>query len=368
MEAGRKLPTDLINREEFELPRSFDDLTPQFLTRALQRSAPGIEVHSVAISDVTEGTGSRARLTLEYNAVGIAWGLPKTMWLKSWFNALRYIQVESDGMIGEIAFYRFAPQLPIRAARSYYAGIDPTGQGMVLLEDLVSKQASFFSASTPLNLIQVRDGLDQLARLHGAYWDLPRPSENVRWPAPPNAGLLGKIIREQSIPALPTLLRQPHLQGRLSAELLAEGRFARAMAKLLDMASSSPLSLMHFDPHLGNLSMNKDGGVFFVDWQFFRVGHWSHDVSYFISGSITTENRREWERGLLEHYLEKLQEHGGRPPSFDSAWHSYAAGQLHGVFSWINALLDMQSLETIHTFLARHVNAVKDLGTLDLLD
>jgi aminoglycoside phosphotransferase (APT) family kinase protein len=147
-----------------------------------------------------------------------------------------------------------------------------------------------------------------------------------------------------------------------------EGRFGRAMSKLLDMTSRAPHCLIHFDPHLGNLSLNRDGQVVLVDWQFFRVGHWSHDVSYFISSALTPEHRRAWERDLLEYYLERLQAHGGRAPSFDDAWQYYVAGQLYGVFSWVCTQLEMQTLETIYTLLGRHLAAVADLGTLDLLD
>jgi hypothetical protein len=366
-QATHRLPADLVNREAFRLPSSFDELTPEFLTKILQRTAPGAVVQSVQISDVSEGTTSRARLTLDYDDVGQKAGLPASMWLKSWFNSLRERQHMIGAVIGETVFYRFAPQLPIRTIRAYYSGIDEDDQGLVLLEDLATAGTTFLAAVTPLNLAQARDGLDQLARLHAAYWDLPRPDSELEWPVFANGGPLGKVMREMVIPTLPEIMDQPHLQGRIPAEFM-NGRFGRGMSRLLDITSEGPHCLIHFDPHLGNMSLNRDGEVVLMDWQFFRAGHWSHDVSYFISSVLTTEDRREGERGLLEYYLERLQAHGGRPPSFDEAWKFYAVGQLYGVLSWVCTDLRMQTLETIYALLGRHLQAVEDHGTLDLLE
>jgi hypothetical protein len=348
------------------LPTSFDELTTDVLTNMLQRKAPGVVVQSMSVSYLTEGTGTRARLTLEYNEAGVEAGLPKTVWLKTWFNALREWHVGAGSILGEIVFYRFAPQLPIRAADCYFAGVDRNGQGLVLMEDLKAKNVTFLGAETALDRDQTRDGLDQLARLHAAYWDMPRPSEDAVWPALPDTGLLGQLMLTQVFPAMSEMMSQPHLQGRLPADLTGE-RLGQALTNYLHRVSEAPYCLLHFDPHLGNTAMCENGEIFFVDWQFFRAGSWFHDVSYFLSSAVTTENRRKWEKGLLEYYLERLQAYGASAPSFDAAWEDYAAGQIYGVLAWVGTQLEMQTLDTIYIFLDRHLNAVADLGTLDLL-
>jgi AcrR family transcriptional regulator len=360
------LPTDLTRFENFRLPTSFDDVTPEWLTKMLQCKAPGVVVKSIEVSYLTEGTGTRARLSLDYNRAGVDAGLPKTMWLKSWFNALRDWHLQAGSILGEIVFYRFAPQLPVRAAGSYYAGVDETGQGLVLMEDLKAADATFLGASDSLTLDQVRDGVDQLARLHAVYWDMPHPSADAVWPAVPNGGALGKLMLEQVFPNMATIMAQPHLQGRLPADLSPE-RLSRALTNYLHRVSRSPICLLHFDAHLGNVAMRKTGEIFFVDWQFFRAGAWFHDVSYFVTSAITTQNRRQWERELLEYYLGRLRAHGATPPSLDAAWEDYVVGQVYGVLSWVCAMLEMQSIDTIYAFLDRAINAVMDLGTIDHL-
>jgi hypothetical protein len=121
------------------------------------------------------------------------------------------------------------------------------------------------------------------------------------------------------------------------------------------------------DPHLANLALDGEGRLMLMDWQFFRMGNWSHDVSYLIGGSLTPENRRAWERDLIKYYLDQLAAHGGCPPSFDDAWMRHAAGQAYGACAWISTRLTMQTTHTICTLLSRHLEAMRDLGTLELL-
>jgi hypothetical protein len=367
MDGMRRLPADLVNIEEFFLPLSFEGLTPDLLTRLLQRVAPGVAVESLAISNVTEGTGSRARLTLNYEPAGFDAGLPRTMWLKSWFNELRSRHLTAGGIIGEIVFYRFAKQLPIRSVTAYYSGIDSSGQGLVLMGDLQSLKGRFLNADTPLDRDQACDALQQLARLHGAYWDLDRPAADTPWPEVANGGRLGHLLRNETIVRLAQMMRQPHLEGEIPAELLVEGVYENAMTRLLDLTSQGPHCLIHFDPHLANLALDAEGRVMLMDWQFFRMGHWSHDVSYLMGNSLEPENRRAWERDLIKYYLEQLALNGGCPPSFDEAWMLYAAGQAYGACAWISTRLAMQSIHTINTLLSRHLEAMRDLGTLQLL-
>jgi len=45
----------------------------------------------------------------------------------------------------------------------------------------------------------------------------------------------------------------------------------------------------------------------------------------------------------------------------------HAAGQAYGACAWINTRLAMQTTHTIYTMLSRHLEAMRDLGTLELL-
>ena len=368
-QGGRtEFPKDLLHREQFEIPTRLNKITPEFLTRVLQHHAAGLKVLSVTSGDLDEGTGSRARIALQYNRAGEAAGLPRTMWIKSCFNDFREHLIAMNMMVGEAVFYRLAPKLPMRAPRAYYAGFDATGQGLVLLEDLAASGSTFGTAGSPLDEFLVRDGLDQLARLHGSFWGAECvPDPDAAWPVLPTQGPLGERIYRDVIPRLDEFRCQPHLEGRLPAEVLSGDRFGAAVAKLLEMSATEPHCLLHFDPHLGNLCVNSAGRAVFVDWQLFRMGGWFHDVAYFLSGALEPSDRRRWESDLLKYYLDRLALHGGHPPNFEIAWHQYSAAQVYGVLSWVVARPAMQSLSTIFTFLERHVEAMTDHDSLALL-
>ncbi|MGH2795994.1 MAG: phosphotransferase, partial [Actinomycetota bacterium] len=64
-------------------PDSLEDLTPEYLTRALASSVPEARVDGFAPAETTSGTTNRHRLKLEWNAAGAGAGLPETVFLKS---------------------------------------------------------------------------------------------------------------------------------------------------------------------------------------------------------------------------------------------------------------------------------------------
>ena len=70
--------------------------------------------------------------------------------------------------------------------------------------------------------------------------------------------------------------------------------------------TTSPQTLLHGDPHIGNTYVTPDGEVGFLDWQMARRGNWSLDVGYFLQGALTVEDRRQHERALLEEYRDAL--------------------------------------------------------------
>ena len=53
-------------------------------------------------------------------------------------------------------------------------------------------------------------------------------------------------------------------------------------------------------------------------------GHHMHDVNYFITTSLSIENRRNHERELLAYYLDRLAQAGvATVPSFEESWLEY---------------------------------------------
>src|SRR5919204_96471 len=91
------------------------------------------------------------------------------------------------------------------------------------------------------------------------------------------------------------------------------------------LAAAGPQTVLHGDPHPGNTYALPGDRTGFYDWQLIRTGNWSHDVGYFLAGSLSVADRREHERELLGGYLGALREAGADPPPLDHAWQRYRA-------------------------------------------
>jgi aminoglycoside phosphotransferase (APT) family kinase protein len=103
----------------------------------------------------------------------------------------------------------------------------------------------------------------------------------------------------------------------------------------INTLTTSPQTLLHGDPHIGNTYLLPSGEVGFLDWQVARRGNWSLDVGYFLQGALTVEDRRRSERDLLEEYRGALGLPAGELPSSDEIWLRYRASVAHGLTLWL---------------------------------
>jgi hypothetical protein len=163
-----------------------------------------------------------------------------------------------------------------------------------------------------------QDMVDQMAYYHAAFWDDPRLTrEFARLPTTElfqqrlnDVGLekRARVGIERGRAVMPPAL------SRRKDELLP------AVMRSLHLNSSGTLTLLHQDVHQGNWLRDPDGRMGLYDWQAVAKGEWALDFSYAMSVNLTIEDRRAWERELLERYLWRLGEEGvSNPPSFDQA-------------------------------------------------
>ena len=134
------------------------------------------------------------------------------------------------------------------------------------------------------------------------------------------------------------------------------------------------MTLLHQDQHAGNWFAAADGHMGLYDWQCIARGGWALDVAYAYMSNLTVEDRRAWERGLLEYYLEELRNHGGEPPPFEEAWLLYRQQVFHGLAFWLITIgagrfqPDMQPVEISRVNLERMTRAVMDLDAFSALN
>ena len=107
-----------------------------------------------------------------------------------------------------------------------------------------------------------------------------------------------------------------------------------------------------------------------MDWQCCVRGHWSRDLVYAITTSLSVENRRAWEKQLVEYYLEQLAANGVPPVSMERAMQLYKTQLFPTLAFWTGTLTpapgspDMQPVETSIKFIHRITHAMDDLDAL----
>jgi aminoglycoside phosphotransferase (APT) family kinase protein len=109
---------------------------------------------------------------------------------------------------------------------------------------------------------------------------------------------------------------------------IAELYIARR-AELQALWVEGPRTVIHGDPHLGNL-FDDHGRVGFLDWGIVSVSTPMRDVGYFLTMAMDPGERRAHERDLLRHYLEVREVLGGSPIDGDEAWFRH---RLHAAYT-----------------------------------
>lgn len=112
--------------------------------------------------------------------------------------------------------------------------------------------------------------------------------------------------------------------------------------------------------------MEPSGQPRFLDWQVVHLAPGVDDVSYFVVGAMDTEERRRNERDLVNYYLEALARYGGPRLDLHDYWEDYRRHQLHGLL-WAATPSMMQPFARVQAMATRHLTALKDHETIDLL-
>lgn len=344
------------------VPKSWSALTPTWMTAALSRRHPGIVVSEVHVGEVAYGTNSRARVALSL-AVGPG---PASVFVKApGLPSHRMALVALGALATEALLADGGVDLPLAHPVFYAGGVDRArAASVVVTEDVVAAGGRPHDGRTPLSVEAVRSGLYGLAALHAAYWDGSVPAR-LGFLRP---WRLGPVLGVASVASLSSGLRRVrhvtgaplNLAGGTGARLLAR-QFRRSAA----IASSGVQTVLHGDPHPGNTYAAADGRTGFYDWQLARLGHWSHDVGYFMVGSLGVEDRRRHERALLTSYLEALERAGVRPPSPAEAWERYRGTPAFGLATWLHTLAfgTLQAEDVCAEAIRRYAAAYQDLGT-----
>lgn len=379
--AGMHTALDKIRRtavwERTEVPARIQDVTPEWLTAVLCGTSRDARVTGVSVGDRTSGTSVRGRLHLQYNRFGPLHDLPETVFAKSTPTLVTRI---ANGITGtaraEAGFYaELRPQLSLEAPEAYHCAFDARSfRSIHLLEDLVAtRDAVFCTPTTPISRDQAEQIVDQLATLHGSATTLglgfkQRPSWLRAypdwWQAASSATYIRRYHHRGQAAADNEEITPPRLRGRSST-------LWNHFVKSVDAHLALPHTLIHGDVHLGNWYLTAAGGMGLCDWQCVSTGHWSRDLAYALTSTLTVDQRRDWERDLIANYLERLAEAGGDALDFPTTWDLYRQQTLGALAMWTPThdpprfLPAMQPKSMTGEMLRRILTAIDDLEAID---
>jgi Ecdysteroid kinase-like family len=272
----------------------------------------------------------------------------------------------------EVGFYeQVGPRTPLGTATCYGSNFDPATKDFVLVLEDVGGRRQF----DQLDGCSIDDALvaaRQLAAHHARWWEdeeIIAADWTVRTCDPPNPQ------------ALPPTLRQswPMIEGEfahlLPGPLLdAARRMPDACGALLERLSEPPMTLLHGDYRLDNLFFDPDDAehpVVAVDWQICGLGRAPYDIAYFMSQSLTPEDRKAADEPVLRAYHDALAAAGVTGYSWDDCWEDYRVATLFCACYPLNAgaldLVNDRAVALFEAMLTRSAAAILDLDALELM-
>jgi hypothetical protein len=320
-----------------KLPERVDQVDAAWLTRLLQNRYPGLVIENMEVLKLINTHTTKMRLALDFNQAGRVAGIPRQVCLKAnWSGNFRNVDITEL----EARFYYFVrDSLNIPAPAYYYADWDPEdGQGIVVMEDLELKGGEFGQSLQHIGVDGVARALEGLARLHGAWWASPK-LESQGWlptsmQTPVDSDQL-QIMWEYA----QANMAKPDFRKVISPWVLDDPqRFVRAYQSLnrFEQSQTGPRCVVHGDCHLGNSYRRPDGERIWLDWQLVRKGRPWRDLTYFMVGSLTIEERRQSERALHKHYRDALVATGAQGVAdLDEIFEHYRRWIIYGQQAWI---------------------------------
>lgn len=272
----------------------------------------------------------------------------------------------------EVRFYQeAAPAVPVATPRVYFAGFDPaSGDFALVFEDCGGRRMEDQVAGCTVD--DAATAVDAMVDLHSFSWDGPRLADYPWLPAyanPPFPQVLAGMYKQ----AWPRALEL--LGDRMTDHIRDFGdRYAGLVPWFMEEATVPPHTFCHGDFRLDNLFFGttpQHAPVTLVDWQICFRGRGGYDLAYFLSQSLTAEDRRAHEDRLIDRYAEGLAARGisyprgelvrdyTRTVAYCFIYPIVATGQIE--------VISERQLQLLQGLLDRSIAAIEDTGALDIL-
>jgi len=184
---------------------------------------------------------------------------------------------------------------PFRKPRLWFGAHDESGLTNLVLEDLSAKTRPGDQVAG-CSIEDARAVVRELAAFHAMFWGDEQALAS-EW-------LIG---HDQLLPLYNAGANKlgPWLGGRIAADDLAMIEAFRQKAGDWLAIKPSRRTLIHSDPRVDNMLFEDTAqgvAAWIIDWQLPSAGDPQHDLAYFLSGSVSPQDRRACERELVSEY------------------------------------------------------------------
>jgi hypothetical protein len=351
------------------IPRYPDDVTREWLSAVLSSGDIGVQVCKVDVAAIGTGqTGATYRISVSY--ASDAGRLPDTFVIKLSAQDDTVRDRVSIGYRSECAFYNsVAERVRIPTPQCFYCEIsdDTLDYALLLADQAPAAQGDQLAGCGER---EARLAVTALAALHGPSWCdsvwLDFPGIAFARPDEASANGLGEVARMSAEITL------DKLGDRMSA--VDRHTFTAAMDLVTPwlLAEHDRFALLHGDYRLDNMLFYPDAaGVAVVDWQTLGVGLPARDLAYFTATSLKPELRCAIENDLVDDYYRELSGYGVSGYDRETCWRDYRLGMpqalLISALGFAFATATNRGVDMVLTMLARGCQAIRDLGTLELI-
>ncbi|WP_407688942.1 phosphotransferase family protein [Mycobacterium sp. HUMS_1102779] len=351
------------------IPRYPGDVTPEWLSAALSRRGTAVEIAGVEVVAIGTGqTGATYRVKARYATD--PGGLPDTFVIKLPAQDDTVRDRVTVGYRSECAFYAgVADRVRVPTPQCFYCEItdDAMDYALLLADQAPAVQGDQLAGCGEQ---EARLAVAALAGLHGPSWcdpvwlDFP----GIAFARPDEAGAKG--LGEVAKMSLDITLAK--LGDRMSAADRETFTATMGLVTPWLLAEYDRFALLHGDYRLDNMLFDPDRSrVSVVDWQTLGVGLPARDLAYFTATSLDPQLRSAIENDLVDDYHRALLEHGVSGYERETCWRDYRLGVpqalLISALGFAFAAATDRGDDMVLTMLARGCQAVRDLGTLDLI-
>ena len=312
--------------EHAAVPRSIEDVTPEWLTAALREGGLDVRVAALSAESIGEGVGVNgltSRLRVAYETGSDEGPSSLVLKLPATHPASKAIGLRLGFYENEVRFYdELAGNVSVNLPRCYYTGMDKERQDFaLLLEDMAPALPGDDIASCSWD--EAAAIVDELPKLHVPWWNsdlLP----TLEWlpVGEPNIEAANQRFQDTLFPAT-----MKNYGDTLSptAYRVSE-KYSRELVHIVRQMTAAPYTLTHSDYRLVNMLLGGDAlspVVTVLDWQRVALGKGPIDVAFFTVLSLTPETRRAWQWDLVERYHAGLVERGIRDYSLEECQRDY---------------------------------------------